>query len=147
MLENDITEYDFKAHLIPITNRSGFHVDFPDLPQTIPLVTLKDYQDYVGDVETFGRYTDEHIELMREGIKKGMVLPAVVLEGYEDAIQPQMVSDATKSLLFAPFLILPERFTQSDREDLTSRAAQAISESVVPGYQRLSKIFAERVRP
>src|SRR5262245_33489819 len=36
-LREDIAEFDFQSHLIPITNRSGFHIEFPELRRDVPL--------------------------------------------------------------------------------------------------------------
>ena len=86
LTRDSLREYEFGSHLLPITNRSGFHVDFPQLPQLAPFETLRNHEDYLLRLEAFPAYAKQHIELMREGIASGHVLPAVVLQGFEGAV-------------------------------------------------------------
>ncbi|HLM67227.1 MAG TPA: DUF885 family protein, partial [Longimicrobium sp.] len=41
-----LEEAELGLHLIPITNREGFHTFFPQLPDNVPLLTVKDYENY-----------------------------------------------------------------------------------------------------
>ena len=38
-LKNEVDEANHKAYLIPITNRAGFHISFPDFAKRMPLET------------------------------------------------------------------------------------------------------------
>ncbi|MEZ6111278.1 MAG: DUF885 domain-containing protein [Pirellulaceae bacterium] len=134
-LENSLAEFHFQTHLTPITNRSGFHIGFPELAEQAPLRTVTDYENYIARLRGFRQYAREHIELMRHGVEAGQVLPAIVLEGYEGSITPHIVDDVTKSLLYRPLERMPESFSEADRERLTAAATEAIRESVVPGYR------------
>lgn len=147
LLENRIREYEFKSHLIPITNRWGFHVGFPELRRKAPLKTVQDYENYIARLNAFRQYSQQHIEVMREGIKQRMVLPAVVLRGFEETINAHIVTDPKRSLLFEPFENFPERIGEADRERLTSAGVQAIKESVVPGYVAFGEFFTVEYLP
>ncbi len=140
-------EYEFRAHLMPITNRSGFHVSFPQLPQRTRFNDGADYESYIARLEAFGNYADENIELLRTGVETGFVLPAIVLAGYEGAIDPHIVDDPEESLLFRPFTEFPDGIDADARRRLTAAGRQAIRESVVPGYRRLSRFMAEEYVP
>ncbi len=147
LTEDEIAEYELETYLIPITNRWGFHTDFPELPQRMPIVSLEDYENYIGRLNAFEQYADDHIELMRAGIDKGLVLPAVVLDGYEDSIEPHIVKDPTKSLLYRPFVDFPDTISQNDRERLSAAARAAITESVVPGYIKFRDFMKQEYVP
>ena len=134
-LKTEIAEYEFQAHLIPITNREGFHISFPELPKNVPLESVVDYENYISRLGQFRRYTQDHIQLMRSGIEHQLVLPAVVLEGYQAMLKPHIVDDPTTSLLYAPFEKFPERIGDDDRARLAEAGRQAIKASVVLGYQ------------
>lgn len=147
LLKDDIAEGEFEMYLQPITNRSGFHISFAELPNDVPLHTLRDYENYIARLRAFSRHTDDHIELLRRGIERGLTLPAVVLEGYEGTITPHLVDDATKSLLYKPFITLPQRFSMVDRERLRLEAVQAIQDHVVPGYRRFLNFMKSEYFP
>ncbi|MBA2572422.1 MAG: DUF885 family protein, partial [Gemmatimonadetes bacterium] len=73
--QDEIGQYEHRSYLIPITNREGFHTSFPQLPDRVPLATVRDYESYIARLRAFRSYAQQHIELMREGIRTGMVLP------------------------------------------------------------------------
>lgn len=145
--ENTIAEYQFKTYLMPITNRDGFHVSFPQLPDRVPLNTVEDYENYVARLNAFKRFVDEHIQLMRAGVHEGYVLPRIVLQGIEDAVRPHIVAKASSSLLFKPFQKFPETFDTATRDRLTRGGAEAIMNSVVPGYRAFLKFLTDEYLP
>src|SRR5689334_16720472 len=120
-LNDRITEDQFKGYLMPITNREGFHTDFPQLPDNVPLETVKDYENYCARLEGAKTYFDQEIEVMRAGLKAGYVLPKVVMDGLVDTVAPHVVDDPTKSLLYAPFAHFPDAISNADRARLTER--------------------------
>ncbi len=144
---DQIAEYEFRTYLIPITNREGFHVSFAQLPDQVPLNTVADYENYIARLGAFRRYTEQHIELMRLGLREGFTLPGIVLEGYEDAIRPHIVEDPGESLLYAPFQDFPASISADARARLREAGAQAISESVVPGYRAFLGFMREEYVP
>lgn len=147
LLKEDIAEFQFGSHLMPITSMRGFHVSFPELPQQVPLKTSDDYDDYVARLVGFRKYTQDHIALMRAGIKRRLVLPSVVLEGYEDSITAHIVADPTKSRLFSPFQNFPEDISASDQERLRAAGKDAIAEQVIPSYREFERFMASEYLP
>lgn len=147
VLNNRITEAEFKSYLMPITNREGFHTYFPQLPDNVPLTTVKDYDNYCARLEAARTYFDQQIELMRTGLKRGYVLPKVVMQGLEEAVAPHIVDDPTRSLLFAPFEKFPDTISATDRARLTERGKQAITTSVVPAFRDLRDFFVKEYIP
>jgi uncharacterized protein (DUF885 family) len=147
LLRDEIAESEFRTWLMPITNRSGFHIEFAELPQNLTFATVEDYENYIARLEAFEEYAEQHIALLREGMERGLVLPAVVLEGYEDSIEPHIVRDAEKSLLFEPFRKFPERIDASDRRSLTAAGKDAIRESVAPAYREFLEFMRDEYVP
>lgn len=137
----------FETYLMPITNRWGFHVEFPELPRRTPLRTVEDYENYIARLEQFERYAQEHIALMRLGIEKGLTLPAVVLEGFREPIEAHIVADATKSRLYAPLRNFSDRIPKPQRKRLAADARAAIEGSVVPGYEQFLRFMEDEYVP
>ena len=107
-MRDRIAEYEFGTYLMPVSKASGLHRSFPDLPNTVPLSTVEDYEDYIARLNGFEPFARAHVELMRAGMSKGYIPPRVVLEGIEDAIQAHIVQDPAESALFKPFERFPE---------------------------------------
>ncbi|MGI9430218.1 MAG: DUF885 domain-containing protein [Bythopirellula sp.] len=146
-LSDNLTEFDFQSYLIPITQRTGFHIEFPELPQDVPLKTTTDYENYAARLRAFGEYTDGHIQLLRAGIAAGQILPAIVLEGWEKAVDAQIVDQPTQSLLYEPCQEFPNAVAAADQPRLRKQISSAIAESVVPAYQRFRDFMADEYAP
>ena len=146
-LEDEISEFDHEAHLVPITNRWGFHIYFAELYKRLPFKNEGDYESYVERLEAFSQYADEHMELLSLGIEKGRVLPAIVLEGYEDTIKSQIYDQATKSPLYTPFTKIPESISSQARQALADRGARALNERVIPAYRKFLEFMEKRYIP
>jgi uncharacterized protein (DUF885 family) len=146
-LSNRIGEYEFKTYLMPITNREGFHTDFPQLPDRVPLNNTKDYENYCARLEACKTYIEQYIGVMRAGAKAGYTLPKVVMEGWETSVDAHIVDDPTKSLLYAPFTHFSDAVASGDRARLTERGKKAITTSVVPGYRALHDFMAKEYVP
>ncbi len=144
---DEIQEYTYRTYLTPITNREGFHVFFPQLPGRVPLQTVEDYENYIARLNGFEKYAEQHIELMRIGLREGFTLPKLVLEDYQGAIEPHIVDDPGASLLYGPFRSFPDGIAETDRERLTAEGVKAISESVIPGYQAFLAFMNDEYYP
>ncbi len=145
--QDAIGEAEHRGYLMPITNRGGFHVSFPDLPERVPLNTVEDYENYISRLQGFQEYTRQHIELMRYAVEQGYTLPAVVLEGYEGAIEPHIVDDPAESLLYRPFERFPSGVPAAHRARLEQEGRAAIMESVVPGYEEFLAFMRDEYVP
>ena len=146
-LEDELSELNLNSHLIPITNRWGFHIYFAELYKTLPFNNEVDYDSYLGRLKAYSKYTDDHIEVMREGIRRGYVLPAIVLEGYEDTISSHIYDEPTKSPLYTPFTKLPDQIAESSRIRITKEGAELIESHVIPSYARFLKFINEEYLP
>ncbi|HEX5727329.1 MAG TPA: DUF885 domain-containing protein [Longimicrobiaceae bacterium] len=145
--QNEVRDAELLDYLFPITNREGFHTFFPELPDRVPLRTAEDYRAYTARLRAFRAYAAQHVELMREGVRRGFVLPAITLEGVEGTLEPHIVDDPTKSLLWAPFAEFPASVPEGERSALAAAGRQAIAESVVPGYRDFLEFLVREYRP
>jgi uncharacterized protein (DUF885 family) len=134
-LRNSGQEYKFGAYLMPISDRWGFHVDFPELPRDMPLLTTRDYENYIARLNGFAEYAAGHMEVMRHGVQRGVTVPSIIMQRYSEPLAAQIVADPEKSLLYKPFVEFPEGVPESEHDRLRAAARKAIAESVVPGYQ------------
>ncbi|HEX8244687.1 MAG TPA: DUF885 domain-containing protein [Longimicrobium sp.] len=146
-LREGIEGAELLEYLIPITNREGFHTYFPELPERVPLRTAQDYRNYISRLRAFRQYEGGYVELMREGIRRGMVLPRVSLEGMEGVLQPQIVDDPTRSLLWKPFTAFPATVPDSARPALLAAGRAAVMEGVVAGYRDFLQFIQREYRP
>ena len=146
-LRDTIGELEFGAHRAPITNRDGFHIEFPELGTRVPLDNPRDYENYIARLKGFSQYTDDHISLMRDGIKQLWVLPDIALKDYGKIIDPQIVDEPTQSRLYEPFKRFLVGVPVADRARLEAAGRAAIAESVVPGYRKFRDFLRDEYVP
>jgi uncharacterized protein (DUF885 family) len=146
-LNDQIREYEFQSHLMPITDRNGFHIEFPEMPRNLPLVTTRDFENYIARLRGFADYAAGHIDLMRQGVRRGLTLPSVIMQRYNEPIETQIVDDPEKSLLYGPLKEFPASVPKKEHERLRSAARKAIGESVVPGYRQLLEFMKNEYVP
>jgi uncharacterized protein (DUF885 family) len=146
-LGEDIAEYDFQGFLIPITNREGFHVQFPELRREVPLATVRDYENYIARLAAFDAYAAGYIERMRAGVKAGHTLPAVILAGWEAVVEPHIVDNPEDSLLYEPLRKFPPGVPEAEHARLRAAAQAAIRDAVVAGYRQFRDFMRDEYVP
>ncbi len=146
-LELSLSRVDVGHHLMPFTTYAGFYLSFPGLPDDVPLETCEDYENYIARLAAFATYVDDHLELLRAGIERGLVLPRKVLDGWEGSVEPHIVDDPTESLLWAPLEELPASITPAEAETLRAAARTAITDSVSAGYRTFFEFMRDEYLP
>ncbi|HJZ12678.1 MAG TPA: DUF885 domain-containing protein, partial [Acidobacteriota bacterium] len=146
-LQDNISEFEFQTYLIPLNADSGFHTEFARLPRQMTLLTVKDYQNYIARLRAFRQYVNQNIGLMREGIRIGMTLPRVVLDGFEVTVSSHIVEDPAKSIFYAPLSNFPASIPAAEHGRLRETAKSAIREGVVAGYSAFLGFMKEEYLP
>lgn len=146
-LQDSLAEHAFGDHLMPVDGRTGFHIWFPDMPGWAPLGSIEDYENYVARLRAFPAYAEGHMDLMREGVRRGLTVPAVVLEGYQESIEAHVVDDATASVFYKPVEEFPDSVPEAERDRLRDAVRAAIEEAVAPTYRRFLTFMADEYVP
>jgi uncharacterized protein (DUF885 family) len=146
-LRDDIRDYEFQLHLMPVTDRNGFHIEFPELPRNLTFAAVQDYENYIARLAGFDKYAAGHIDVMRAGVRQGMTAPSVIMQRYHEPLEAQIVEDPEKSLLYAPFRQFSPVIPESEHERLRAAGRKAISESVVPGYRQFLAFMKDEYVP
>ncbi|MCP3960323.1 MAG: DUF885 domain-containing protein [bacterium] len=146
-LRSFIEDFEAGAHQIPLTVDDGFHIGFAHLPASMPLASAADYEAYISRLRAFPEYVAQHVEHMRTGLERGFTMPRIVLEGYEVTIESHIVDEAQRSVFHRPFESFPVGVVEGERDGLRRAGAEAIMESVVPGYQSFLEFMAREYIP
>src|SRR4029453_2913209 len=56
ILDDDLTELEFRTWRMPLTAEGSYHSSFARLPSTMPLETTRDYQGYLARLRAFPAY-------------------------------------------------------------------------------------------
>ncbi len=134
-LADEIDEYRFGAHLMPLTAESGFHSSLGFLPQRSVFRNFNDYQLYIQQLAAIPRYMRQQTDWMKQGLATGMTQPQAVLAGFEKSIISYVVDDVTQSVFFQPSNSRPDYIEEADWQQLRKEAADKIRSAVNPAYQ------------
>lgn len=145
--ENKVAEYDLKGYLNPILADDGFHISFAFTPEYYSFTTKQDYLNYIGVLESFPKYVEQHISLMRKGLEIGMVQPQVILEGYEVTYDNHIVENIDESLFYQPFLNLPGQFSEEEKSALIANGKKAVLNGAIEGYKMFSTFMSNEYLP
>jgi uncharacterized protein (DUF885 family) len=138
VLQQRITDFDLKEYEMPINQQNGIHTSLADLPQSVPLDSVKHFEDYIARLQQIPRALTQTTEVLRAGMKDNLMPVRFLLE--QIPVQCQGIIDAD------PFLQPTKKFSVSisteDQQRLTDQITAAINTDVLPAY----KTFATFVR-
>ena len=79
-LERQDVNFDLKNFEMPINQQNGIHTQLADLPNAVPFDSVPHYQDYVTRLNQIPRVLEQTTEVMRQGMKDGLMPPKFLLE-------------------------------------------------------------------
>ena len=136
----------FREYLQPIGHQGGVQTA-DGVSEATPFASADDYRNYLRRMAAVPTLVDQTIALMQEGVKAGLVPPRVLMQRVPAQIAQQVVSDATKSPFYRPFMKFPESVSAADRASLTTQAQSTLRERVVPAYRKLATYFDTQYLP
>jgi uncharacterized protein (DUF885 family) len=134
-----LAEHPFGLYLLAVNQRGGIQTA-DEIADALPFETPKHFADYNARLRAFPSHMDQTIALLGEGIRRGITHPKIVMQRVLGQIDKQIVTDATKSPFFDPYLKKP-------REPYASEARAIILSTVVPAFQKMRTFWAEKYLP
>lgn len=145
--EDKVAQFDLNGYLNPILADDGFHISFAFTPGYFSFTNKQDYLNYIGVLESFPTYVDQHITMMRKGLAIGMVQPKIILDGYEVTYDNHIVENPEESLFYKPFLNLPSQLSDDEKAELLEKGKQAVRKGAISGYQQFSDFMTNEFVP
>ena len=144
-LQETIDTFDYKLYLNPLLSDAGFHLSLP-----YNVTQLADYSQvkiYLNKLNAIPEYVDQHLILLREGLKLGITQPRVIFEGYESTYNDQLVKNYKDSYYYSPFKDLPSGLSETQKDSILQAAEKAIKQSVLPEFKKIKKFFDKQYLP
>jgi uncharacterized protein (DUF885 family) len=142
-LTNRIRGHAFKPFLRGVTKKGGYYKHFTYLPDSVPLKTVTDFENYLARLKAFGDWSMDHIELMRSGVSEGIVPPRILLDGIDESITSVITKTPEESLFYKPFLSLPGHFDEGTCNTLQQECRNIIETVIHPAYRNLLAYLEE----
>ena len=147
LTETAAREIEMRAYLMPFTTFVPFYSSLPDMGEWLPLDDVASYEDYLARLNAVRAHMESYIALMRAGLREGITIPRVVLDGVVADLDAQLVADATQSRFYLPFTGLPPSIPSAERARLQQAGADAVRNSVLAGYRLFRDFMADEYIP
>lgn len=142
-LEREDVSYELKNYEMPVNQQSGVHTRLADLPNAMPFDSVPHYQDYVSRLHQIPRVLDQTAEVMRQGMKDGLMPPKFLLEKLP--VQCDGIVAANPFLL--PTKKFPADFSDTDKKRLTDEITDAATKDVIPAYKKFAEFLRNEYAP
>ena len=145
-IEEGVEGHPFGWYLIVLNQRGGIQTE-NELADSLRFETVKDFKDWNMRLKRFSIYMDQTIALMREGIRRKVLLPKITAQRIPAQIDKQIVAKAEDSPFFKPLTAMPKDFSEADRKKLVLEANVNIEQSVLPAYRKFKEFFEKEYLP
>jgi uncharacterized protein (DUF885 family) len=149
-LEEHLAGGKFPSELMPIDQYGGLPVYVAQLGsgQDIqPLKTVKNYDDYLQRLSKLPAWIDQSIINMREGIKRGVVMPKPLIVSGAPSIKALAEKDIEKSVFYTAIKNMPATFAAKDRARLIAQYRQTIQQKLLPSAVKLNTFLENEYLP
>src|SRR5712671_726375 len=143
VLQQRISDFNFKEYEMPINQQNGIHTSLADLPLSVPLDSVKHYEDYIARLHQIPRVLSQTTEVLRAGMKDKLMPVRFLLEKLP--VQCQGIIDADPFLL--PTEKFPSEIAAEDRKRLTQQITDAINSDVIPAYKTFGAFLRTEYAP
>lgn len=146
-IQNNIDEYRFNAHMMPLTSEFGFHSELSFIVARSDFSSREGIELYLNRLADVPRFFDQNIDWMKEGIKIGFTQPQAVLVGYESSISALINDQVEESDFFAPLKENKAFLSDDDFAQLQQRAKGIITQQVNPALRNYFDFFVNEYFP
>ena len=112
VLQQRIADFNLKEYEMPINQVNGIHTQLADLPLSVPLDSVKHYEDYIARLHQIPAVLSQTTAVLRAGMKDNLMPVRFLLEKL--AIQCQGIIDSDPFLL--PTKKYPANFSPEDQK-------------------------------
>jgi uncharacterized protein (DUF885 family) len=143
VLQQRIADFNLKEYEMPINQQNGVHTSLADLPLSVPLDSVKHYEDYVARLHQIPRVLNQTAEVLRAGQKDKLMPVRFLLEKLP--VQCEGIIDEDPFLI--PTTKYPSSISPEDRERLTREITEAVNTDVIPAYKGFASFLRTEYVP
>jgi uncharacterized protein (DUF885 family) len=143
VLQQRIADFQLKEHEMPINQQNGIHTGLADLPLSVPLDSVKHYEDYIARLHQIPRVLSQTTEVLRAGLKDKLMPVRFLLDKLP--VQCQGIIDADPFLL--PTKKYPASISPEDQKRLAQQITEAINADVIPAYKTFAAFLRTEYAP
>src|SRR3954447_14829725 len=130
-MQENVDDFDLKNYEMPVTAQGGIHTALADLPNAVPLDSVKHYVDYIARLHQIPKALLQTEDVMRAGVKDHLVIVKFVAE----KIPAQAAGVIAADPFLNPIKKMPESFSDADKKRLAEEITKTVNDEVLPAYK------------
>jgi len=143
VLQQRSADFDLKEYEMPINQQNGIHTSLADLPLSVPLDSVKHYEDYVARLRQIPRALDQTSEVLRAGMRDKLMPVRFLLE----KIPVQCDGIIVANPFLQPTKKYPADISAEEQKRLTLEITDAINKDVIPAYRTFAAFVRTEYAP
>ena len=143
VLQQRIADFDLKEYEMPINQQNGIHTSLADLPLSVPLDSVKHYEDYIARLHQIPRVLSQTTEVLRAGMKDKLMPVRFLLE----KLPVQCRGHHRRRSLSPPDKEVSSEHLPEDQKRLTQQITDAINIDVIPAYKTFAAFLRTEYAP
>ena len=143
VLQQRVADFDLKEYEMPVNQQNGIHTSLADLPLSVPLDSVKHYQDYVERLRQIPRALEQTSEVLRAGMRDKLLPVRFLLE--KIPVQCDGIIEADPFL--QPTKKYPADISAEEQKRLTQEITGAINKDVIPAYRTFAAFVRTEYAP
>jgi uncharacterized protein (DUF885 family) len=142
-LQERMDDYDLKDYEMPVNAQGGIHTGLADLPNAVPLDSVKHYEDYIARLHQIPKALLQTEDVMRAGVKDHLVIVKFLAE----KIPAQSAGVIAANPFLNPIKKMPESFSDADKKRLAEEITKVVNDEVLPAYKQFSAFITAEYIP
>jgi uncharacterized protein (DUF885 family) len=142
-LEENEADWNLKNYEMPVTAQGGIHTALADLPNSVPLDTVKHYEDYIARLHQIPAALQQTEDVLRAGVKDHLVMVKFLAE----KLPGQASGIVSADPFLTPIRKLPASFSEADRKRLADAITSAVNGEVLPAYKQFAEFITTEYAP
>ena len=102
--------------------------------------TADDHQHHLQRLQALPAWCEQAATNLREGVRRGIVLPSVILERLLPMLRTMASPDIEKNPFAEPMRRIPRELPDDARQQLAQRYREVVAREVVPAVTRLADV-------
>jgi uncharacterized protein (DUF885 family) len=143
VLQQRITDFNLKEYEMPINQQNGIHTNLADLPQAVPLDSVKHYEDYISRLHQIPKALDQVTEVLRAGMKDKLMPVRFLAEKIPAQCEGIIAADP----FLRPTKKYPADVSPEDQKRLTREITDAVNTDVLPAYKKFAEFIKTDYAP
>jgi len=143
VLQQRIADFKLKEYEMPINQQNGIHTSLADLPLSVPLDSVRHYEDYIARLHQIPRVLGQTTEVLRAGMQDKLMPVRFLLEKLP--VQCEGIVEADPFL--APTKKYPADISAADQKRLTEQITDAVNNDVIPAYKTFAAFLHTEYAP